>query len=155
MARELLGIATGAESEAVKLAAVKTVLALAGFNEKTSVEFSAKAPEPWEELVADVTGMATMSRAESRAARGFSEPAALEAGPASESEPLDAEVVDVYDRPTGPPPFATDASAEPGQGNGPAEPRNGYLSFEEAMDEVAEDTRRGAVRGARIREIGM
>ena len=45
MARELLGIATGAESEAVKLAAVKDALDRAGLGAKTEVALELK---PWE-----------------------------------------------------------------------------------------------------------
>jgi hypothetical protein len=54
MAKELLGIATSAESEAVKLAAVRDALDRAGLKPRAQVELSAKPPEPWEELLGDV-----------------------------------------------------------------------------------------------------
>lgn len=54
MAKELLGIATSAESEAVKLAAVKDALDRGGLKPPTQVEIGPKAPEPWEELLGDV-----------------------------------------------------------------------------------------------------
>jgi hypothetical protein len=149
-AHKLLGIAESAENEAVKLAAVKHILALGGFNEKTAVEVSVRQQAPWEEMV---EGLAPISRAESRAARGLpAEPRALEPGPA-ESEPIEAEVV--YDRRTGPPPWAEDASAGSDLGNAPTEPRNGYMTWDEAQDEIARDSRAHNMRGTHIREIGM
>ena len=89
MARELLGIATGAESEAVKLAAVKDALDRAGLGAKTEVALELK---PWEPILADVAGVAQISRAESRARRGLPDDT-----PALDDEPLevvDAELVD-------------------------------------------------------------
>jgi hypothetical protein len=67
MARELLGIATGAESEAVKLAAVKDALDRAGITGKTSVEVEVGL-KPYEELF---SGIAPITRAQSLALRGL------------------------------------------------------------------------------------
>ena len=75
MARELLGIATGAESEAVKLAAVKDALDRAGLGAKAALELSVAQQKPWEDIMAEVAGVAIISRAESRARRGIAEPA--------------------------------------------------------------------------------
>ena len=150
-ARALLGIAASAENEAVKLAAVKHVLALGGFNERTAVEVSVR-QQPWEELVAD--GMAFATRAESRAARGLPDDmSALQPATNHAADVIDAEVV--YERPTGPPRWAEDARAEPGQGNGPTEPGNGYQTMDEAQADIAERTRAANMRGTRIREIGI
>ena len=88
MARELLGIAISAESEAVKLAAVKDALDRAGLGAKTEVELSTK---PYEDIMADITGIAIITRAESRARRGLPDEPAL-AEPAYEI--VDAELVD-------------------------------------------------------------
>jgi hypothetical protein len=91
MARELLGIATGAESEAVKLAAVKDALDRAGLGAKAALELSVAEAKPWEHIMGDVAGVANISRAESRARRGLpDEPARAE--PAYEI--VDAELVD-------------------------------------------------------------
>ncbi len=54
MARQLLGIAESAESEAVKLAAVKDALDRAGLKPPAQVEVATKPLEPWEELMRDV-----------------------------------------------------------------------------------------------------
>lgn len=54
MARELLGIATSAESESVRLAAVKDALDRAGLGAKQALELSAKPLEPWEEVLRGV-----------------------------------------------------------------------------------------------------
>ena len=153
MARQLLKMATDEKvSDAVKLAAIRDALDRGGVSTKTSVEFSAKAPEPWEEMVGDITGLTTMSRAESRAARDIFEPPALEPRP-GEPEPLDAEVV--YERPTGPPPWAEGASAEPGQGSGPDGPRNAWTTWEEGQADIERHNNARNARGVRIREIGM
>lgn len=67
MAKQLLGIAESAESEAVKLAAVKDALDRAGLKPPTTVDVSLGPPKPYEELI---SGLTSMTRAESRAARG-------------------------------------------------------------------------------------
>lgn len=96
MARELLGIAVSADSEAVRLAAVRDALDRAGMNPKTAVEVSVA---PYEQVLGDLAGVAHVSRAESRARRGIPEPEPPElpepaALPASdENTILDAEVV--------------------------------------------------------------
>jgi hypothetical protein len=76
MAKELLGMATGAESEAVKLNAIRDALDRAGLGAKTEVSVEVK---PWEQLLGDISGVASISRAEHRAQQGrpFIEPAAL------------------------------------------------------------------------------
>lgn len=63
MARELLGIATSAESESVRLQAIRDALDRGGVTAKTAVELSAKPREPWEDVF---DGIATTTRAESR-----------------------------------------------------------------------------------------
>jgi hypothetical protein len=88
MARELLNIATGAESEAVKLAAVRDALDRAGLAAKTAVEVSVEQP-PWMELLGDV---AQITKAQHEAMkRGEFTPAAVPALPPADV--LDAEVV--------------------------------------------------------------
>lgn len=91
MVKQLLGIAESAESEAVKLAAVKDVLDRAMGKATTTVEVSAK--PAWEEVMNDIVGVAQITRAESRARQRLTpEPPALVG-----SEPMevvDAELVD-------------------------------------------------------------
>ena len=57
MAKTLLGIASGAESEAVKLAAVKDALDRAGVPAKAEIAIELK---PWEQLMSDIAGIATV-----------------------------------------------------------------------------------------------
>jgi hypothetical protein len=89
MAKELLGMATGAESEAVKLNAIRDALDRAGLGAKTEVSVEVK---PWEQLMGDITGVATISRAEHRAQQGrpFIDPVAL-------AEAIDVELVEPAD----------------------------------------------------------
>ena len=92
MARELLGIAIGAESEAVKLAAIRDALDRAGITAKAALEVSAAAePKPYDDLLASITGIATLTREESRAQRGLPAPTMAEL-PAASREAL--EIVD-------------------------------------------------------------
>ncbi len=93
MARELLGMATGAESEAVKLNAIRDALDRAGLGAKTEVSVELK---PWEQIMDDITGVASITRAEHRAHQGrpLIDAAAL-------AQAIDAEVVDAADE-TGP-----------------------------------------------------
>jgi hypothetical protein len=67
MARELLGMATGAESEAVKLNAIRDALDRSGLGAKTEVSVEVR---PWEQLMGDIASVATISRAEHRAQQG-------------------------------------------------------------------------------------
>jgi len=69
MVKVLLGMALCAESESVKLAAVKDVLDRAGLGSKQALELSAKPLAPWEELLRDVAfdGVARLTRAEHQA----------------------------------------------------------------------------------------
>ena len=82
MAKTLLGIASGAESEAVKLAAVKDALDRAGVPAKAEVTVELK---PWERLMGDLAGIATIPRD----AHGRRQPALVEP-----AEVIDAELVD-------------------------------------------------------------
>ncbi|WP_131809427.1 hypothetical protein [Mycolicibacterium iranicum] len=109
MARELLGMATSAESEAVKLHAIRDALDRAGLGAKTEVSVEVK---PWEQLMDDLTGVATISRAEHRAQHGRpiidaevvepvdgSDPARGPEPPESDMRDLDAGDVDDGDMP--------------------------------------------------------
>lgn len=89
MARELLGIATDGQSEAVKLNAIRDALDRSGLGAKTEVSLELK---PWEQLMGDIAGIATISRAEHRAQQGrpFLDQSAL-------ADAIDAELVEPAD----------------------------------------------------------
>ena len=89
MARELLGTATSAESEALNLDAIRDALDLSGLGAKTEVSVEVK---PWEQPIGDIAGVATISRAEhpTQQGRSFVEAPALAGA-------IDAEVVDPDD----------------------------------------------------------
>ncbi|MCV7343797.1 hypothetical protein [Mycolicibacterium rhodesiae] len=70
MAQQLLGVALTAESESVKLAAIKDVLDRGGLRAPTEVVLSQSEPKPYEQIFEGIT---TMSREESRRARGVSD----------------------------------------------------------------------------------
>lgn len=133
MARELLGMATGAESEAVKLNAIRDALDRAGLGAKTEVSVELK---PYEQLLDDITGVASISRAEHRALQGHP---VIDAPVLA--DPLDVEVVEPADE-TGPARPAERAAGDmrdPGEGNedGDDMPRDsGLMTLEEAAETV-------------------
>jgi hypothetical protein len=83
MAKQLLGIALTAEGEGVKLAAIKDALDRAGLRPPAEVILSQGETKPYEELF---EGIGTMSRAESRRARGVPDSEDSFAGFASGTE---------------------------------------------------------------------
>jgi hypothetical protein len=144
MAKELLGIAEGAESESVKLAAIRDALDRAGVSAKQAVELSAATsePKPYEELLSGITGIAKLTRVESRAQRGLPAPETPALAAASEApEVIDAELL---------PETATGTAHSPTDGlkpvegrrvpsdhpQTPADPPPGLVSFEEAVTET-------------------
>jgi hypothetical protein len=94
MAKELLGLAIGAASEAVKLAAVKDALDRAGLGAKQAPELSAKPLAPWEEVLRDVAfdGIARITRDEHRSRYGVL-PDETPTAPSHEIEVVDVELV--------------------------------------------------------------
>lgn len=88
MARELLKMATDENvSDATKLAAIRDALDRGGLGAKAAVEGSAQPLKPYEEVF---DGIAQISRAESRARRGFSADR-IATGP--DGDVIDAELV--------------------------------------------------------------
>jgi hypothetical protein len=154
MARELLNIATGAESEAVKLAAVRDALDRAGLKPPAQVEVSAKPPEPWEEVLGDVM---QITKAQHEAMKRGEYPSA----PAEPPRALPpADIVDAEVVPDGPA-YPPDSTRERAEGAGqranpppsfaePSEPPRGELvPLQDAMADVNRTNR--AARVARIR----
>ena len=145
MARELLGIASGAESEAVKLAAVKDALDRAGLGAKAEVSVEVKAP--WEELLGDV---AHITKAQHEAMkRGEFTPAPVPALPPADV--LDAEVVpDPSASPPSPAEDGADAPSVPDWAEPPPATRTGQLvPLELAAAEAAQANRAARVNQAR------
>jgi hypothetical protein len=155
MARELLNIATGAESETVKLAAVRDALDRAGLSAKQSLELSAKPPEPWEELLGDVM---QITKAQHEAMkRGEYQPATLPDPPALPPARAPMEVVDAEVVPDAPesPPDSTGATRDGARAPEWAEPppasRTGQLvPLEQAASEAAAANR--AAKVSRVRK---
>lgn len=145
MAKELLGIATGAESESVKLAAIRDALDRAGVSAKQAVELSATAsePKPYEDLLMGITGIAKLTRVESRSQRGLPAPEApaLAAAPSEAPEVVDAEVLP--ETATAPAHSPTDGLNPPethrvptDQPQTPGGPPTGLVTMEEAVTET-------------------
>lgn len=131
VARELLVLATGAESEAVKLNAIRDALDRAGLGAKSEVTVEVK---PYEQLINDITGVANISRAEHRALHG--RPiidAALVA-------PLDVEVVgaDPEGDPVRPPERPGDEMRDPGEGDDPGDDMRGDTGGLMTLEDAAE-----------------
>lgn len=148
MARALLGIAEGAESEAVKLAAVKHVLAIGGLSEKHAVEVEVSV-QPWEELLGDVAHV-TKAQHEAMKRGEPLPPTPPPALPASADDIVDAEVVEDTpervgeraDRPTVPD-WAEPPPAAP--------PSRELVTMEEAAADVAAANRTTRFSKARRR----
>jgi len=158
MAKQLLRIADSAESEAVRLAAVKDALDRAGLRppEKVDGEVGVK---PWEAMATKVVGMSRVSREESRRQRGMSRTPALDSGsPAgagndhtsarSDDEIVDAEIVDdpasepAQGCPRRSPGRGTGMRTDDGGGNGPG---MGLMTMEEATRLANEANQRAGV----------
>ena len=158
MARELLGIATGAESEAVKLAAVKDALDRAGLGAKTEVALELK---PWEDIWTTWPGVATITRAESRARRGLPDDTPAPAEPAghrgrrTSGRPRDAEAPECapdLDGATRTPAEPTGVAADtPAPPSGPPSrpPGTGLQTLEDAAADANRATRVGKLRRVR------
>lgn len=136
MAKELLGIATDGQSEAVKLNAIRDALDRAGLGAKTEVSLEVK---PWEQLMGDIAGVATISRAEHRAQQGrpILDSAAL-------AQAIDAEVVEPAENdPVNAPEAPGDEMRDAETDDVPDDdmpPGTGLMTLEEAAE--AERTRR-------------
>jgi hypothetical protein len=86
-------VATGAESEAVKLAAVRDALDRAGLKPPAQVELSAKEP-PWMELLGDVAQITRAQHEAMKRGKPFTPAPALATRPADDGpEVVDAEIV--------------------------------------------------------------
>ena len=124
MARQLLNIADSAESETVRLAAIKDALDRAGLRPPTQAEITvaASGPKPWQQLV---SGMALTTREESRAKRGMAELPAAQYWDRNVADVAEGEVIDVETVPdTGamPPHFAAGDFSRANRGTGPDTP---------------------------------
>ena len=96
LAQRLLGFAfDGGVADPVALAAVRDALDRAGLSAKHAIEIGVD-PAPWEQVLANLGGVAQISRDESRARRGLP-PDPTPAIPAYEY--VDAELVDPADPP--------------------------------------------------------
>lgn len=147
LAKQLLHMATGAESETVKLAAIRDALDRAGLKAQTTVDVQVSTA-PWQELMG---GIAPMTRAESRAARGLptGEPSTPEPSrpvavrmPGTE-DVVDAEVVPLADDPETSPHRGGSRLPADERGNGtppPAQPGTGLMTFEDAQEELRRST---------------
>jgi hypothetical protein len=147
MAQELLRIASSAESESVRLGAVKDALDRAGLGAKTAIEIEVGPPKPYEQILG---GISAITREESRARRGVPDaapawtPPALAAG---NPDVVDAEVLD--DGSSGGPGMAPHESAGREWPTGPAGPGTGLQTISDAQEELAEAEAAKAARANR------
>ena len=138
MAKTLLGIASGAESEAVKLAAVKDALDRAGVPAKAEIAIELK---PWEQLMSDIAGIATVPR---RGQPALVEPGIIDAEviPETGSEPRELRPPENRPRraedertpavaPVDPEPYSASRSGPRND-----QPETGLMTLEEALTET-------------------
>jgi hypothetical protein len=138
MAARILGIAENDQVPAyVALQAAQDALDRAGVSAKTAVDVSVEV-KPYEKVIGDLSGIAQISRAESRAARGL--PALDRADPAGI---VDAEVVDVGEMgpdnaPAGryPGDRSDDPRDRPAFAEDPPTPGTGLMTAEDAVAEL-------------------
>lgn len=134
MAKRLLAFAEREDVPAyVALAATESALNRAGIVQPTRVEVGVTAP--WEEVMGAVTGIAQISRAESRAARGLpADPPAL--SPPEPGDIVDAEVVE--DSPSQPSASRTGGD----RADVPAQPGTGLQTLDDALEDLRRSQRR-------------
>jgi hypothetical protein len=135
MAARLLKLAESDDVPAyVALAATDSALDRAGLAAPKQVEVGLS--EPWQEVLGAVTGIARITREESRQLRGIEPPEPLEV--------VDAEVVE--DGPSGP----ANAQNRPAWGQEPPNrPGTGLQTMEDALDDLAEIRRNHARQNRR------
>jgi hypothetical protein len=136
MARELLQMADSAESEAVKLNAIRDALDRAGLGAKSEVTVELR---PWERLLQDVSGVANISRAEHLAHKGAILIDAEVVEPQPQPQPID-------DGSPQPPPTPTPTHDGPTPPPYMAEPGEALVNMDEAV--IMDDQHRIA-RGKR------
>jgi hypothetical protein len=156
MARELLHMATGAQSEAVKLAAIRDALDRVMGKATTTVEVGPKKTQPYEDVLNDIVGVAQITRAESQARQGLTpEPRALAA-----PEPMEVVDAELVDEPEHGPRGRTPAD-RPDDPTGPDAPRTGppsrppgreLATLEDATADAAA-ANRAAARLGRLRRM--
>ncbi len=118
----------------VSLAATQDVLDRGGLAAPKQVELDVNAP--WAEVLGAVTGIAQISQAESRAARGLPPPPAI--APPDDGAVIDAEVVE--DGPSRPP----TAQERPAWATEPPKrPGTGLMTFEDAVSQARQNHRPG------------
>lgn len=147
MARLLLGIAESAESEAVKLAAVRDALDRAGLKPPTQVEVGPKQPEPWEQLLGDV---AHVTKAQHEAMKRGEPLPPSPLPPAPEPlEVVDAEIVE--DGPEHDAPVRRRPSWAEDADHAPQSARGQLVPLEQALEETAAANRATRIASTRRR----
>lgn len=147
MAKQLLGIAESAESESVKLAAVRDALDRAGLKPPTQFEVGPKQPEPWEQLLGDV---AHVTKAQHEAMKRGEPLPPSPLPPAPEPlEVVDAEIVE--DGPEHDAPVRRRPSWAEDADHAPQSARGQLVPLEQALEETAAANRATRVPNTRRR----
>ena len=145
----------GDTTDNVALQAIIAALDRAGLSVRQAIEIGVD-PAPWEEVMTNITGIATISRDESRAQRGLPAPDTPALDPPHAMEIVEAELVPAQDGPTWAAQEPTDGLNGPDAPDVPPEPPQaatgalkGLVSFEEAVTETQTRTRVTRVRRLR------
>lgn len=135
MSAKLIGLAENVDGKTphyVQLSAVDSALNRVGVQAPTTVNVGIA---PYEDILGSISGIAQISRAESRARRGITEPPAAIAAP-DDRAVIDAEVVEPPEPPVGPqerPAWAQEPPERPG---------SGLMTQEQANEELRQMQRR-------------